>query len=96
VCCGVLPAFVLSCWRKRSSLVWEKRLFLDVDPRAGKIDELPCPCGVHAGQDCLSQPDSERRPLGWIRNTPWARSRLACEDCAGHFVATLDTQASLQ
>jgi hypothetical protein len=35
--CGVLPAFVLSCWRKRGLLVWEKRLFLDVDPRAGEI-----------------------------------------------------------
>jgi hypothetical protein len=33
----VLQAFVLSCWRKRGSLVWEKRLFLDVDPRAGEI-----------------------------------------------------------
>jgi hypothetical protein len=35
--CGVLPAFVLSCWMKRGSLVWEKGLFLDVDPRVGEV-----------------------------------------------------------
>ncbi len=35
--CGVLPSFVLSCWRKRGSLVWEMRLILDVDPGAGEV-----------------------------------------------------------
>jgi hypothetical protein len=35
--CGVLPAFVLSCWGKRDSLVWEMRLILDVDPGAGEV-----------------------------------------------------------